>query len=236
MSPSSADERRGILKRMCDDLVKWGELVDPEKEDVCTEACAVWDTVSAIGFPMAAHLPQLPRLKYRTVDHKVPRKVKFAIQALALDERRRHFKPMVWSPVEDRENQTLTQRWFAGNHSDVGGGNKDMTLADITLAWMIGQLTDKIDFNLDNIWAITTTRSWSRPSVFDDPPSAETYASGIRTCKVVAKSPISSKLRMYFAFENLRIVADTRSAIPGFLGIILPAPTWRFPVTRDTSG
>jgi hypothetical protein len=143
---------------------------------------------------------------------------------------------MVWSTVEDRENQTLTQRWFAGNHSDVGGGNKHITLANITLAWMIGQLTDKIDFNLDNIWAITTTRSWSRPYVFDNPSSAETYALGIRTCKLVAKSLISSKLRIYFTFENSRTVADTRSAIPGFLGIIFPAPTWRFSVTRDTPG
>ncbi|XP_014550082.1 hypothetical protein COCVIDRAFT_64698, partial [Bipolaris victoriae FI3] len=94
----------------------------------------------AIGFPMAAHLPQLPRRKYCTVDDVVPRKIKFAVQALALDERRRHFKPMVWSPLEDGASQTLKQRWFTGNHSDIGGGNKDMTLANITLAWMIGQL------------------------------------------------------------------------------------------------
>lgn len=208
--------------------------MDPAKEDVRIEACAVWDTVSAIGLPMAAHLPQLPRLKYRTVDHKVPKKVKFAVQALALDERRRHFKPMVWSHVEDPKSQTLTQRWFAGNHSDVGGGNKDMTLANITLAWMIGQLTDKIDFNRDNIWAITTTRSWSRPSVFNDPPSPETYAPDIRTCKVVAASPISSKLCMYFTLEKFRTVANTCSTISGFMGIILPAPIWRFSVARNT--
>ncbi|KAH7096030.1 hypothetical protein FB567DRAFT_624205 [Paraphoma chrysanthemicola] len=188
------DDRRRTLRNICADLVAWGELVDSEKEDVRIEACAVWDTVSAVGFPMFAHLPQLPRFKYRTVGHKIPSKVKFAVQALALDERRRHFKPMVWSSPEDPENQTLTQRWFAGNHSDVGGGNLDMTLANITLAWMIGQLTDKIEFNRDSIWAITTTRAWSRPSVFDDPPSTETSTPGVRTCKVVAISPISSEL------------------------------------------
>lgn len=210
--------------------------MDPGKEDVRIEACAVWDTVSAVGFPMAAHLPQLPRLTYRTVDHKVPRKVKFAVQALALDERRRHFKPMVWTDLEDPESQTLTQCWFAGNHSDVGGGNEDMTLANITLAWMIGQLTDNIDFNRDNIWAITTTRSWSRPSIFDDPPSTETSTPGIRTCKVVATSPISSKLCMYSTFENFRTGANTCSTISGFLGIILPAPAWRFSVTQYTPG
>jgi hypothetical protein len=194
LNPDQDDEARHFLKKKCDDLVAWGELVNPEKENVRIEACAVWDTVSAVGFPMAAHLPQLPRLKYRTVDHKVPRKVIFAVQALALDEKRRHYKPMVWTNLEDPKNQTLTQCWFAGNHSDVGGGNKDMTLANVTLAWMIGQLTDKIDFNRDNIWAITTTRSWSRPSAVDDPSSTETFAPGIRLCQVVAKSPISSKL------------------------------------------
>jgi uncharacterized protein (DUF2235 family) len=107
------------LKKRCRTLVEWEEL----RQGVRIEACAVWDTVSAIGFPMVAHIPQVPRRRYRTVGGKVPQKVKFAVQALALDETRRHFKPMVWDQDQAHHPDpdfTLTQCWFAGNHSDRG--------------------------------------------------------------------------------------------------------------------
>jgi len=189
----SLKDKCGIL---VDTLEKWGELW----KGVEIEACAVWDTVSAIGFPMVAHIPQLPRTKYRTVGKTIPKNVKLAIQALALDERRRHYKPMVWDEPQDPTKQTLIQCWFAGNHSDVGGGSKDMTLSHITLAWMIGQLTDKIQFNHKNLWAITTTRSWSKPSP-DDEPADKTPDPRMRNCKVVARAPISSELRVYTHFK-----------------------------------
>ncbi|KAF8849226.1 hypothetical protein BDZ45DRAFT_810158 [Acephala macrosclerotiorum] len=178
-----------LLKKRCEDLVDWKELV----QEVEIQACAVWDTVSAVGFPMAAKIPRPPQSRYCTVGKTIPTKVKFAVQALALDERRRHFEPMIWEARDDGERKKLSQCWFAGNHGDVGGGNKDMTLANITLAWMIGQLTDKIQFNRDNLWAITTTRSWSRPSATDNPEASETSRDE-RDCKVVATAPISSKL------------------------------------------
>lgn len=151
---------------------------------------------------MPAHIPQPPRRRYRTVGESIPKNIKLAIQALALDETRRHFKPMVWDERKKLEHQELIQCWFAGNHGDVGGGNKDMTLADISLAWMIGQLTDKTHFDQNNLWAITTTRSWSKPSPSDDPTDTS-LDPRIRNCKVVATAPISPDLRMYTHLEIL---------------------------------
>lgn len=232
-SKKSEDWEWVSLKERCDTLAEWGELLMGVK----IEACAVWDTVSAVGLPMVAIFPQLPRTRYRTVGKNIPKNVKLAIQALALDERRRHFKPMVWDePQGDGDEpqgdepqgegdepqgdepqgdepqgqtkQELIQCWFAGNHSDVGGGNKDMTLSHITLAWMIGQLTDKIEFNRKNLWAITTTRSWSKPSPDDEPadepagkPADKPADPRMRNCKVVARAPISPKLRVYTHLE-----------------------------------
>ena len=40
--------------------------------------------------------------------------------ALALDERRADFPVMRW---QNNDDPKLTERWFAGVHSDVGGGN-----------------------------------------------------------------------------------------------------------------
>jgi uncharacterized protein (DUF2235 family) len=182
------------LERLKKDLVAWGELLEGRKA-ICIKVCAVWDTVSAVGIPMPGQIPQLGRKKYRTVNNIVPDNIELAIQALALDETRRRFKPMIWdegSPDED--NPKLIQCWFAGQHSDVGGGTNEITLANITLAWMIGQLTNKIQFHHESLWATTTTRAWSKPSPNDIDLNNPQLRDLIRRCKVVASSPITSDL------------------------------------------
>ncbi|PBP18897.1 hypothetical protein BUE80_DR010376 [Diplocarpon rosae] len=189
------EEDRTRLDQMRKKLRNYRELV----LDVKIHACAVWDTVSAVGaagLPMSKHLPPswVPSQRYRMVGKTIPANVQLAVQALALGEQRKLFIPLEWNPPDPKTQpgQVLLQRWFAGNHSDVGGGNEDMTHANITLAWMVAQLMDTIQFNKRNLWAITTTRSWSKPSPSDD-PEAESSADA-RLCKVVAKSPVSSGL------------------------------------------
>lgn len=183
LEPGNLSKNAELLKDRCEELRGWGELV----KEVQVEVCAVWDTVRAVL-----------RRKYRTVSENMPKNIKIGVQALALGEKRNLYKPMKWNkPPEGPEGsgQRLSQCWFAGNHSDVGGGNKDMTLANIALAWVIGQLTNKIQFNHNNLWAITTTRSWSKPS-----PSEDRNENLPNTCQVIATAPISSSLRMYKNF------------------------------------
>ncbi|KAH7377459.1 hypothetical protein BKA64DRAFT_586177 [Cadophora sp. MPI-SDFR-AT-0126] len=107
------------------------------------KVCAVWDTVAAIGAKLPKFLPQIPSKKLAFVDKKTgsdaagrPR-VENVFQALALDEKRFHFQPMLW---QRHQTQNLTQCWFRGSHSDVGGGNVNSGLANISLAWMMGKL------------------------------------------------------------------------------------------------
>ncbi|KAL2064183.1 hypothetical protein VTL71DRAFT_4677 [Oculimacula yallundae] len=169
------------FKDWCDELKGWRELV---KETVFIKACAVWDTVKAVD---SSHYPAVGEI--------VPKNVKLAVQALALGEKRKLFSPMKWKLSEDSEDQKLNQVWFAGNHSDVGGGNSDMTLANITLAWMIGQLTNQIHFSHDTLWSITTTREWSKPSAANDDEDLEDENNAdLEHCKVVATAPISKDL------------------------------------------
>jgi Uncharacterized alpha/beta hydrolase domain (DUF2235) len=56
---------------------------------------------------------------------------------LSLDEMREAFLPTLWEPKQDGDR--VKQVWFSGAHSEVGGGEKDSTLADISLAWMIAE-------------------------------------------------------------------------------------------------
>ena len=58
-----------------------------------------------------------------------------ARQALAIDEHRDEFEPSLWTGSEP-ENSNIRQVWFAGAHSDVGGGYDDRLLAEIPLRWM----------------------------------------------------------------------------------------------------
>src|SRR5206468_9165818 len=58
--------------------------------------------------------------------------------ALAIDERRRPFTPTLWRRQADAPpEQALEQVWFAGVHSDVGGGYRDPALSEIPLLWIV---------------------------------------------------------------------------------------------------
>jgi hypothetical protein len=106
----------------------------------------VWDTVGALGIPVPdAPLlrPAANRFNHRWSFHNtdLSRWIKAAFHALALDEQRSAFRPALWhqQPGSAAQGQELKQVWFAGVHSDVGGGYKETGLSDIALLWMVDQ-------------------------------------------------------------------------------------------------
>ncbi|KAJ7135946.1 hypothetical protein C8R44DRAFT_952508 [Mycena epipterygia] len=98
-----------------------------------------WDAVSSIGIVRGKSLPGTTTLN---------RKICFFRHALALDERRVKFLPEYIrggeSYVEQRPDGTITEPrvkevWFAGSHSDIGGGvriNDKLNNADVPVLWM----------------------------------------------------------------------------------------------------
>jgi uncharacterized protein (DUF2235 family) len=104
----------------------------------------VWDTVGALGIP--TELPGWEWLSERLTgweemwgfhDTRLSSHVKFAYHALAIDETREPFKPTMWTQDDAAHGQTLEQVWFAGVHTEVGGGSADASLSDIALLWMV---------------------------------------------------------------------------------------------------
>ncbi len=88
----------------------------------------VWDTVSSVGWiynpvklPYTAQNPDV-----RTGRH-----------AVSIDERRSYYRQNLWG--RPAAGQDLKQAWFAGAHSDVGGGypEAESGLSKIALEWMI---------------------------------------------------------------------------------------------------
>jgi uncharacterized protein (DUF2235 family) len=94
----------------------------------------VWDTVGALGIPIS--LLAAANEKLFAFHNTGPcAAVQHGCHALAIDEHRDQFVPTLWTgqaPAGCR----IEQVWFAGCHSDVGGGFVTRKLADIPLVWM----------------------------------------------------------------------------------------------------
>ncbi len=99
----------------------------------------VWDTVSAVGFPIPWVTYVFNKLIYRFSfsDNILPQKVKQAYQALSIDEQRKTFSPELWDQKDQADKNRINQIWFAGVHSNIGGGYPKQGMSLITLHWMM---------------------------------------------------------------------------------------------------
>jgi uncharacterized protein (DUF2235 family) len=104
----------------------------------------VWDTVSALGLPVkgiSAVLDLLFPHQFHSFD--LSESVEFARHALSIDEERKSFLPVVWNTLENNTKDKMKQVWFAGVHTDVGGGYQEEDLSNFSLQWMIQEATAK---------------------------------------------------------------------------------------------
>lgn len=178
----------------------WGRKRDEEVRELDDEPClpgfervevefvGVWDTVAAYGGPIVELTRAVDEWLWPlTMPHyRLHHRVKIARHALAIDDKRDSFQPLLWDEVYEGEaaerlkdtleqagdsassglrtlanrfnngdRPRLQQVWFAGMHSDVGGGYADESLAFVSLWWMIGHAEDSglrlIDHARDHI-------------------------------------------------------------------------------------
>ena len=122
----------------------------------------VWDTVDAVGLPVDELSTMIDRIFYphRFPDQDLSPRVERACHAIALDDERYTFHPVLWNERGAGDSERITQVWFAGMHSDAGGGYPDNDLAHVSLQWMIGQARfdpergDGLRFDEDSLRAI----------------------------------------------------------------------------------
>ncbi|WP_411724228.1 DUF2235 domain-containing protein [Loktanella salsilacus] len=108
-------------------------------DDVQIEAVGVWDTVKALG-----RRTPLDRADHHGFhDHRLGRHVRYGFHALALDERRNVYRPVMWDTSLDGD-AVVEQVWFRGTHGDVGGQvgayPPARPLANIPLVWMLEKI------------------------------------------------------------------------------------------------
>ncbi|MEM1422232.1 MAG: DUF2235 domain-containing protein [Pseudomonadota bacterium] len=108
--------------------------------DVDIEMIGAWDTVKALGLPWPVLSWIAPPFATEFHDHGLGPHIKAGYHALALDEDRRSFDPILWERVEGWRGR-LEQVWFPGGHGDVGGelGGYEAArpLANLSLVWML---------------------------------------------------------------------------------------------------
>lgn len=115
----------------------------------------VSDTVAAYGGPISEITRGIDDYLWplTMTDTCLCQNVEIARHALSLDDERDSFQPVLWDEVDwarkaqeqfpdDPEKQhafreRVKQVWFAGMHSDVGGGYPDESLSYVSLSWMM---------------------------------------------------------------------------------------------------
>ena len=111
-------------------------------QDVEIEAVAVWDTVKALGIRLPL-LWRFSEVKNAFHNHKLGHSIRHGFHALALNEKRQAYEPVLWSSPEGWQGMMM-QTWFAGTHGDVGGQltgyEPARPLANIPFVWMLKQL------------------------------------------------------------------------------------------------
>lgn len=97
----------------------------------------VWDTVGALGVPDDFELLNLldnPD-SWRFHDTNLGSHVETGRHAMAIDEMRSSFCVTRWT--NRHMHKGISEKWFPGVHSDVGGGYSSCGLSDGALQWMI---------------------------------------------------------------------------------------------------
>ena len=108
-------------------------------DNVEIDMIGVWDTVKSLGIN-APVLWRLSIARNAFHNHDLGASVKHGYQALAHDENRVAFSPVIWDSDPDWSGH-VEQMWFRGAHGDIGGQlggrNKSRPLSNIPLVWML---------------------------------------------------------------------------------------------------
>ncbi|NNK77722.1 MAG: DUF2235 domain-containing protein [Litoreibacter sp.] len=117
------------------------------------EMVGVWDTVRALGF-RAPIIWRLSPVEHVFHNHDLGETTRHGYHALALNETRRVFEPVLWTSHPDYTGK-VEQVWFRGTHGDVGGHltgcEAARPLANISLVWILDK-AEKCGLPLPQDW------------------------------------------------------------------------------------
>ena len=139
------------------------------------EMVGVWDTVKALGLRLPI-LWRFTEARHSFHNHHLSDIVRHGFHALAMDETREVYEPVLWDCPKGWPGRRVEQVWFPGTHGDVGGQlsgfEEARPLANISLVWMLRK-AEACGLPLPDGWAnrfvcdplapsVSTWRSWGK--------------------------------------------------------------------------
>jgi hypothetical protein len=118
------------------------------RDDIPIKFIGLFDTVEAYGVPLeefrrAIDIAIWP-ISFR--NGILCENVETARHALSLDDERVTFHPLRFDMKNSKKPERIKEVWFAGVHTDVGGGYPEDDLALVPLTWMTNELGDSLRF------------------------------------------------------------------------------------------
>ena len=127
----------------------------------------VFDTVKAMGLRLPLLWP-LTESRYAYHDHSFGDGIENGFQALALDETRAVFEPVLWQSDAGNGATRFRQMWFRGCHADIGGqlGGFEAArgLSNLPLVWMLEEAA-ALDLPLPADWRVGLATDPAAPAV-----------------------------------------------------------------------
>lgn len=160
-------------------------------DDVQIEAVAVWDTVKALGLRLPI-LWRWAQAQHAYHNHRLGPHVRNGFHALALNETREAYAPVMWFAPEGWTGH-IEQVWFRGCHADVGGQvgwvPAARPLANIPLVWMLTRL-EACGLELPQGWAARFPQDVNAPSLGNWRGWGKLFLS--RRRRIILKGPTES--------------------------------------------
>jgi hypothetical protein len=122
-----------IARKFCATLVK-----TPDTASVPVDLLIAMDTVASIGAPDFSNSNRPASDVIFEDNHRFASNVKQAIHCVSIDEKGKYFQPALMN-AEDR----VTEVWFSGAHSDIGGGYIQDGLSDVVLRFLLNEIEQR---------------------------------------------------------------------------------------------
>jgi uncharacterized protein (DUF2235 family) len=147
---------RNLLLRYWDRLRKHPDYSQAVRVKPAVRFVGLWDTVDAYGLPIDEMTRGWDEWVWplSMCERTRPDNVAKICHAISLDDERHTFHPVLLNernvdlvnpaqktPISTTDEERVTQVWFAGVHSNVGGGYPDDALAYVSLLWMADEAT-----------------------------------------------------------------------------------------------
>jgi uncharacterized protein (DUF2235 family) len=211
------------------------DAMDKAREKVFIKFLGLFDTVEAFGVPIEELRTAIDwaiwPISFR--NRQLSGQVLNARHALSLDDERTTFHPIRFDhPLGDKR---IKEVWFAGVHSDVGGGYPDGTLSYVPLVWMAGEIEHELRFQPGRIDHFRAYQSAIGPIHDSRSGAAVMYRYGPRPIGVKEKTEGGPPVVHLAVVERMLHGCDNYAPImlPAQAKVLLPTTGEVMPLTEE---